>query len=202
MFIDIQFPPYISYGSSGGPTYLTTVTQAAESGVEYRNAARDIAICRWDASFGIMSQADLTVVLKFFRLCKGKAHSFRYKDWADFQVTEEEGWLGTAEGDGTTTVYQLYKRYAVGGVYSERKILKPVPASVMVLVSGAAAEATVDYTTGVVTFDVAPADGALITWTGEFDVPARFDTDEMKQSIDDFQMSSWGQVPIVEVLVP
>lgn len=39
----------------------------------------------------------------------------------------------------------------------------------------------------------------VLRWSGEFDVPVRFDTDTMKASIDSFSTYSWGQIPIVEL---
>jgi uncharacterized protein (TIGR02217 family) len=44
-----------------------------------------------------------------------------------------------------------------------------------------------------------------LKWTGQFDVPARFDTDEMKKQVMDRQGSGgsllvdWGSIPIIEV---
>lgn len=39
-----------------------------------------------------------------------------------------------------------------------------------------------------------------LTASCEFDVPCRFDTDSMPTRIDAFEVYSWGQIPIVEVL--
>src|SRR5215216_6349461 len=163
MFIEQQFPSYISYGSAGGPSFLTVVTEAAESGAESRNIVRDQAECRWDASFGVMSAEDIDAVIAFFRLTKGRAHSFRYKDWSDFQVTASNGFLGTyGLGDGTRTVFKLYKQYVVGDTASDRRILKPVTGTVTVQVDGTGDDTeTVSYTAGTVTFTAAPADGAV-----------------------------------------
>ena len=36
-------------------------------------------------------------------------------------------------------------------------------------------------------------------WQGEFDVPCRFDTDQMQIEIMDKNVYSWGQIPIVEI---
>ena len=41
----------------------------------------------------------------------------------------------------------------------------------------------------------------LLTWQGEFDVPARFDTDTMQIEVIDKDIYSWGQIPIVEIRV-
>ncbi|MFN7185748.1 MAG: DUF2460 domain-containing protein [Alphaproteobacteria bacterium] len=40
-----------------------------------------------------------------------------------------------------------------------------------------------------------------LTWSGQFDVPVRFDIDQMAVSIEAFQLYSWGQIPLVEIRV-
>ena len=43
-----------------------------------------------------------------------------------------------------------------------------------------------DTSTGKITFTVAPVTGDVVTWTGEFDVPVRFDTDDLDTTLTDF----------------
>lgn len=38
-----------------------------------------------------------------------------------------------------------------------------------------------------------------MTWAGEFDVPARFETDQMRANIVDYNIFAWGQIPVVEL---
>jgi uncharacterized protein (TIGR02217 family) len=47
-------------------------------------------------------------------------------------------------------------------------------------------------------YDVDPTSDVL-TWSGEFDVPARFGIDQMKLSIDAPGVYTWGAIPIVEI---
>ena len=60
---------------------------------------------------------------------------------------------------------------------------------------------SVDTTTGVVTFSSAPALGEVITAEFEFDVPVRFDTDEMAVSMDSFDAGNWSSIPLIEVRI-
>ena len=53
--------------------------------------------------------------------------------------------------------------------------------------------------TGVITFAVAPEDGAPVTAGFEFDVPVRFDTDRIAVSVASFQAGDLPQVPVLEV---
>jgi uncharacterized protein (TIGR02217 family) len=66
--------------------------------------------------------------------------------------------------------------YPSGGVNGLRKIVKPVFGSVKVYDGDSLVTASVDTTTGVVTGVL----GDSLTWTGEFDTPVRFDTDQLR----------------------
>lgn len=83
-----------------------------------------------------------------------------------------------------TRSFQLIKRYASGVAWVERPIEKPVEGTVVLAVDGAGAtEFAVDVTTGLVTFDPAPADGAVLTAGFAFDVPVRFDADQINVAL-------------------
>ena len=56
-----------------------------------------------------------------------------------------------------------------------------------------------DPLTGIVTFAAAPAAGVAIEAACQFDVPARFDTDTMKTSIEAHQVYTWGSILVTEV---
>jgi uncharacterized protein (TIGR02217 family) len=56
-----------------------------------------------------------------------------------------------------------------------------------------------DYDTGIVTLDSAPGTGDAVEVAGEFDVPCRFDTDQLDLSRDAESFWRWGSIPIVEV---
>ena len=60
---------------------------------------------------------------------------------------------------------------------------------------------TVDTTTGIVTFTTAPLVGEVISADFEFDVPVRFDTDEMAISMDSFDAGNWSSIPLIEVRI-
>jgi len=54
------------------------------------------------------------------------------------------------------------------------------------------------YTSGgTATKYVQPAD--TITWTGQFDVPVRFDTDIMQMTQESSQIRHWDNLPIIEL---
>ena len=63
----------------------------------------------------------------------------------------------------------------------------------------AAADFAVDASTGLVTLATAPAAGQAITAGFLFDVPVRFDTDQLTVSLDHFGAGSISTIPLVEV---
>ena len=58
---------------------------------------------------------------------------------------------------------------------------------------------TVDTTTGVVTFDTAPAAGVAVTAGFAFDVPVRFDTDALDVTLDLERLGSITSIPLLEI---
>ena len=195
-FHEVRFPPDISYGAAGGPGYSTSVV-ATVSGHEKRNANWAEARAKWNVAHGLKRRDQVATLIAFFRARKGRAHGFRFKDWTDFQALAQP--LGI--GDGANTEFQLVKHYASGGALESRVITKPVDGSVTVYTDGVeqSSGVSVDTTTGIVTFAVAPVDGAVVTADFEFDVPARFDTDEMEITIETYDLARWAQIPIVEI---
>jgi len=63
--------------------------------------------------------------------------------------------------------------------------------------------AAVSTTDGSVVFASAPASGSILTWSGEFRVPVRFDIDSLPFSIDNRNGGGFvhnGSVDLIEVL--
>ena len=195
-FAEVQFPPDISYGSSGGPEYMTDLV-ISTAGHEQRNVNWSQARLRYNVAKGVKSREQLASLVAFFRARKGRAYGFRFKDWTDFAATGET--LGT--GDGTRTQFSLVKRYLSGGVQETRSISKPVAGTVRVYKNAVLQTSgfNVDHASGVVTFTAAPAPSVIVAADFEFDVPVRFDTDRLEASMDSYGTHSWGDIPLVEV---
>ena len=197
-FHEVQFPPDISYGATGGPGYSTGVVTMPSKG-EQRTQNWAQSRCSYNVAQGVKNQAQLNALIAFFRNRKGKAFGFRFKDWADFQAA---GQVCVALAEPPYT-YQLQKTYTDGAGYVEtRKITKPVGGTVKVygdtvlLLEGYA----VDYEQGQITlaYDLNPYP-TVVTADFEFDVPVRFDTDEMPVSIDSFSTYSWAGITVIEI---
>jgi len=200
MAIDnIRLPVEVEQGATGGPRFKTSI-QTALSGIEQRIAEWDIARCEYDIGYATRGKADLlSAVIKMWRDRQGPAYPFRFKDWSDFEAIDVE--IGT--GDGDLTAFQLVKRYDL--VFEVTRVIQlPVEGTVEVSVDGDLVEEetdfTVDYSTGMVTFVVAPAADEVITASFEFDVPVRFAEDALKVSMTMDDYGDISSIPLVEVL--
>lgn len=178
-FHDVRFPLCIELGAKGGPRFRTTVIGLG-SGHEKRNIEWARVRSAWDVSSGVKTKADMAEMIAFFYARQGRAHAFRFRDWSDYQLGSVSAPLTVAVGDGGTVAFPLVKRYTSGAYYFARKITRPVVGSVVVTTNESPSRSyTVDYNTGIITFTTPPGSGATISAYGEFDVPVRFDQDEL-----------------------
>ncbi len=195
-FHEVQFPPKVAYGASGGAEFNTSIATTF-AGFEQRNVNWQKARGRWDVSTGLKTKADMDVVQAFFRARYGKAYGFRFKDWSDYQALEQS--LGT--GNGAQTAFQLAKTYVSGAYGYSREISKPVSGTVKIYLNSVLQSAgfSVDHATGMVTFTVAPGAGVMVSADFDFDVPVRFDTDALLVRADAPGIFVWDAIPIVEI---
>lgn len=205
-FDNVRFPVSISLGSSGGPTRRTEIVVTG-SGSEERNSRWADSRRVYNAGYGVKNLDDLHTVIGFFEERRGRLHGFRWKDHRDFKscspvatVTPLDQVVGT--GNGTNAAFQLVKKYGTGLRDYVRTITKPVSGTVRMAVNGVeTSNFSVNTTTGVVTFTAGsiPAAGATVTAGFEFDVPVRFDTDELRINLAALDAGEIPDIPIVEI---
>ena len=203
-FYEIRFPINISYGSSGGPGFSTTIV-GLDTGAEQRVSRWSKSKRQYDVSYGIKTFQDLQDVLEFYMSVKGAAYGFRYKDWIDFTTAtdgrssyeDDSAYVplftnSTGETIEDTQYLQLTKRYSVaeddGGDTTVviRNLTKPVKGKVKIAWWNTATSAfvelgentlggwSVNTTTGIVTLVYDILDGVTVYGACEFDVPVRF----------------------------
>ncbi|SIS75264.1 DUF2460 domain-containing protein [Phaeovulum vinaykumarii] len=204
-FHEVRFPDDISRGARGGPERRTQIVELA-SGDEERNTSWANSRRRYDVAYGIRRADDLAAVVAFYEARNGRLHGFRFKDWGDHKSCLPSQTPGPSDqtigtGDGATTAFQLVRHYASGSQTWLRTITKPVAGTVRVALDGAEQLGgwSVDTTTGLVTFDSAPAEGAVLTAGFAFDVPVRFDTDALDVTLDLERLGSITSIPLLEI---
>lgn len=199
-FYAIEIEECPGFGFQGGPEFSTNV-QTLASGSEKRNA--DWAVCRhrYTAPFNNITDEAYLAIKAVFLICRGKTHTFLYKDWGDYQAFDEQ--FGT--GDGSTKTFQLKKISSLQGTSAtyERLITKP-SGTITIKSNGSVVTPSIDIYSGLVTFASAPADGAALTWSGEFRVQVRFDIDSLPFSLASiFRAGGFaqnGSIDLLEVL--
>lgn len=207
MFHDERFPANLSFGSVGGPERRTEVVTLA-NGFEERSTPWAQSRRRFDAGLALRSLDDIEQLIAFFEARRGRLHGFRWKDWADYKSCPasrapefRDQVIGV--GDGETRVWQLSKVYGSGADAYRRVIRKPVLGSVKLGLQGEALQETihfeVDHTTGMVSLLHPPEVGVEMSAGFEFDVPVRFDTDQIQLSMASFKAGEVPRVPVVEI---
>lgn len=209
-----RFPVDINYGSTGGPVFSTDVVRYG-NGKEYRNSNWQYQLNRYDIRYAVKTRAQAINVYEFFLARKGRFEGFRIKDEFDF-TSNSDGVSAPSSldqslgfGNGAQTQFQLTKVYTKGAEQLVRTIKKPVVGSVLVNVGGVdkteGPDYTVDYTTGLITFTSAPGVEAIKVGF-EFDIPVRFDTDDLSEleyiikTNSNSTRLSFPSIPLMEVL--
>lgn len=171
----LSFPKRIAMGAERTPAWATTVSKTF-GGLTYRNQNRSRALLSWDVGFAVRTESDFEAVLDHFHACRGQAHTFPFRDKQD-STDDGRGTLALVSG----SIYQMQKAYGAAANECQRKITRP--ASVVVTRTRAGTPTvispSVDYTTGRVTVSGHVA-GDTYTWTGVFDTPARYASDELQ----------------------
>jgi uncharacterized protein (TIGR02217 family) len=186
-----RFPDNIAYGSRGGPMYSTRVIRV-HSGHTKSFSRWTYPLHQYDVSYGIRAQEDVYSVLEFFHACGAREHKLRFKDFQDFKstsdmrtaITATDQTLGT--GDGVEKDFQLIKTYTKGALSKARKIAKPLAGALASLDDVPQGSGwTLDATTGLLSFSVAPSFGVVVKAGFEFDVPVAFADDVLDIQWDD-----------------
>ncbi len=209
-FDDVRLPDDIERGSEGGPRFKTTILTLS-SGHEQRNRDFEQTRGAWDIGYGIMRKnettgiTDFSDIIAFFMARNGRFRSFRFKDWADFEIgknaTNTPQTIGT--GDGILTVFQISRLYEdLGSFTFSRTITKIVATPTPRIFLDAVEQGsgfTINLLTGKVTFTSAPGASVLVRIICEFDNPVRFDTDGLDTNLLHFNAGSIPNLPVIEV---
>jgi uncharacterized protein (TIGR02217 family) len=204
-----RLPEGIERGSGFAPSFRNVI-QEAISGNEQRFAQWTNCRGVGDLSYGLLTSSDplgdFAAILAMWRAHFGSLYPFRFRDWSDYTATDEL----FGNGDGVTTDFQLVKTYdpsqillsTPGSLFYVRSIVL-VSGTPTIKVDGITKTPVTDYTissAGIVSFVSAPANATDLTWSGEFDVPVRFDTDQLPVIMNEADLTSVRSIPIKEVI--
>lgn len=202
-FHDEQFPPVIAQGAQAIAGFSTGIVTSS-GGHEQRLGNWATPRRRWNVGTGLRRRDDVDTLRAFFIARAGRLHAFRFKDWADYAVARQA--IGTTDGGDAT--FPIVKTYTSGPTSVNRSITRPVSGTVQVWVNtvsialgAGAGQFTVNLGTGVITLGatLAATTGQVVEAACEFDVPARFDSDDIALTQRSYHIGEWPDVPVIEV---
>lgn len=159
------------------PAFATKI-QRSVSGHEARAAFQAYPLWTFTLAYNVLragAERELQALAGFFLARRGAWDSFLFLDPDDSAVTDQA--LGT--GNGVATQFQLKRTfgYGAGAVFDEP--VHNVAAIANIKLAGTPTAAYTINSTGLVTFNSAPANGAAVTWSGTYYHRCRFAEDEM-----------------------
>jgi uncharacterized protein (TIGR02217 family) len=183
-YVDIAFPECIAFGAQSDPTWETVVT-VNTGGYENTNQNWSHARHVYDVSFSVRTASDYLLIRNHFHEVRGRARSFPFKDFLDFEASAANGAvlslaLAAPAASGT---YYLFKVYGSTQPYRRRITRPDNPVAVYRTRSGVTTDITgtdavVTYTTGAVAIANHVA-GDTYAWAGSFKVPCRYESDRL-----------------------
>jgi uncharacterized protein (TIGR02217 family) len=144
------------------------------------------ALRKFEFDLGTITLANYILFEKHFNGRRAGTRSWPFLDRSNYKATVEA--FGT--GDGSTVAFQLKKDDGDSGNAYLREIYKPKTGTVTIFDNAATvnpANYSINYATGIVTFNVAPVSAHALTWTGEFYVPVTY----MMNEITDADLFMW-----------
>lgn len=189
-YVDLEFPRRIALGAMREPGWNTTLT-ANFGGFEAANQNWVNAKHRYDISLAIRTARDYEAVLDHFHSVRGRSRSFPFKDFLDYRVEAGRGVL-VDNNESPAGDYQLAKRYGTGSNRWERYITRPTSVTVYVTTLGSTTDITgsceIDLATGRVTIGIGiDPEFDVLSWSGQFVVPVRYDADSLTAVAEDRQ---------------
>jgi uncharacterized protein (TIGR02217 family) len=195
-FIDTRLSSCVGINFSGGPEWSTLAREMA-NGIGLYRGNWAMPHHRYTADYTLFKPEEQNEILAAFIACRGRVHSFRFKDWNDYQANDQ----AMEAGDGTSDPRQLTKAYTFGTQTYVRTILLPLVSTVVITANGAPISVTVDPLTGMVTPDATWPSGQVIRSSFEFDVRVRFGADFIPFDREGRTIAR-VTVPLVEAFTP
>lgn len=198
------FPICPSYGFTKRADYSVTIIERS-SGIRSINRNWYYPLHTFSAvPIDGRNDDDMSRVVRFWHAIGGQAGQFRLQDYTDFKSTAVPSAAITAIDQplAETTVdnvWQMMKVYVDEALLyqQQRLIQKPVQGTILIaddaILLDEGVDYTIDYETGLVTFDSSALPSGVPTWGGQFHVPVMFEsTPEFMLSNYKFQQTGFA----------
>lgn len=177
-FHNVRFPSRLKLNVSGGPEMRVDVTRLS-SGHERRNTRWSAPLRRYLISVGQRPLEEIQVLTAFFEARSGPLYGFLFRDPFEHKTAGNNQAVSAIDvqigvGDGVTTAMNLI-------LQNGRQVTHPIEESLRIAIDGEEVFSgfTFDQVTKKLVFDAAPPVGAIISAGFEFDVPVRFENEQL-----------------------
>jgi uncharacterized protein (TIGR02217 family) len=163
-------------------TSWSTVLSESDSGRERAVKTQVHTRGRAVVAYGHMTDAMYLIVKSFFNGRNGRARGFLFKDWSDYFVSRQVFGVG----DTVETDFPLFNTYPDAVNPYSRRIWRPVESTLRIWVNNVEVFSPGTWTLvkpGLIRFGVAPA-AVNIEAEYDFDIPVRFDTDDLDTEVE------------------
>ncbi len=196
-FDESSLPDDLAAKAQTMPIFNTRVVTMA-SGKEQRVGLNSRGRLKMVLSEAEMTPTQMDTLVAFYRGHAGQLYGFRVKDWTDYKAVN-----APLVNPSPATTLQLTKTYGSGAFAEIRKILKPVAGTVSIRKNGtlwAGTNWSLDTTTGIVTLTGSFASGDVFDWSGQFDVPMRFETDSQAFTNSAATVRGVDNIALIEII--
>jgi uncharacterized protein (TIGR02217 family) len=177
MIVEQRLPASFEVNAERRETEPGLTVSRSSSGKVFTNNSHSQGTLFYDIKYPTQgySEATIKAVKDLYRAVRGGTGSFLFRDFdPDFSVIEA-GQIGV--GDGAETAFQIIKSWTVGSTTSSRTVTRPDASTLTVYNNGSpvgGGNYSLDDTTGIITFNVAPGIGEVITVDVTFNIRCRF----------------------------
>jgi uncharacterized protein (TIGR02217 family) len=196
-FHPVRLPKFLEGFLQCQPSFNTNIITSS-SGFEIRVSG--CSQCKNMYAFNncFLSQEEFDIFNSFFRARLGSRFAFLLKDYADFTVRKQN----IARGDGVNTRFQLYKLYHDRHQPYSRKITRVKAADLVIYFDDEQINNGwhLAQNSGLVTFEMPPANGINITASFDFLITVRFKEDNFDYVFKDDGTVEVKNVHLIEVL--
>lgn len=183
----------VDYGFDGGARYKTNIAQM-ENSFNDKDAGWKYSVHEFNASFGDIDEDVRDFLIEVFHACRGRLHSFKFKDWNDYKIEDQ---LIEVPG-GTSDKIQIYKTYQPAGwpAFTHRPI-QALNFCVIEDENGDVVDGTLNKETGEFTPTGAWGMGEYRIRAAEFYVWVYFDDDYNSMTINSWRAHT-AKVTLIE----
>lgn len=145
----------------------------------------------------LMQQDQFGVIRDFYLASSQGAEAFLFEDWLDYFTVGNF----LAIGDGSTTSFNLIKRYKKGSATVDRRIYYPKASNIQIFFDGVEQTSGFSWnaTTFQIDFTVAPGNGVEITTNFQFKIPVVFN--DSLTSLSDFSdRGGYDRIVLQEIM--